>query len=1075
MLMKSLFLWCCAVLALFVAGRANAQDPIQFARTPAISPDGSHVAFSYLGDLWIVDAKGGPARLLTMHEKHDFNPVFSPDGKHIAFSSNRHGQYDVFVIPVEGGRPTRLTFDSGDDHVTAWTPDSQRVLFTSGRLTEFPMRLELYSVAATGGQAQRVTAFEGRDASYSPKGDLLAYTRGPGSWFRKLYKGSSNDDLWVCNADGTNNRRLTTHPGQDNHPQWAPDGKTLYYVTDALSTLTNLVRQEIDPERGVFAETSKPVQMTHHKDESVRRARLSANGEWIVYECGVDLHLYSVKDGKSRKLAIQVSADDKANVDRIQTFSANATEYALSSDEKHIAFVVHGEIFLMPRNGGKAKRLTDHPGLDHGVAWSPDSKRMFFLSDRGGHEDIYLLEGDDPDHPDLVQAHRFKVKQITNTPEPETAIGFAPDGSKVAFLRAGKLMLMNPDGTGEKLLAKNGQIFDYEWSPDSKWICYARSDSAFASELFIIPASGATEKEPARNITRFATFNGGVTWSKTGNRIAFLSNRKRDQQSAYVLSLQKPTATGVAPSKDIDWEGIHLRVRQPANMNVTECALSPDGTKIAFRASLDGDDLWVANVDGGQVSRLTTGSVKPSQIQWSKIFTSQIFFRDGSGSLRVASLGGVPGVPPSAIPFQARMTIRQEELFLEMFDQSWRALDEAFYDSNFHGANWKKLRGKYRELVKHCAMKEDLYSLVSLMLGELNASHLGISGVLATPEQKTAELGLVFDDRYAGPGLKIRDILKGGPADQRGINLKVGDVVMRIDGVELDGRVDIAKLLNDKVGETIILHASPNPADPIFKRRVEIVGAERTTITKLQYERWIQQNADQVTKLSGGKLGYIHIPSMDEEGLDRFVRALYSDNFDKEGIVLDVRYNGGGFTHDQVINFLVGKEHTYFTHRDGSQGVVVRNYDRKWSKPLTLLINNRSFSDAEIFPHPFPTWGLGKIVGQPTGGHVIFTRNIQLIDGSQFRTPRIGVFTNKGVNMDKEGVAPDILVEAHPDQLAKGHDVQLEKAVEVLTKDVASWKKARPPIAGLPPRENPGETPTVTPAPGSGPMPRRED
>jgi tricorn protease len=224
---------------------------------------------------------------------------------------------------------------------------------------------------------------------------------------------------------------------------------------------------------------------------------------------------------------------------------------------------------------------------------------------------------------------------------------------------------------------------------------------------------------------------------------------------------------------------------------------------------------------------------------------------------------------------------------------------------------------------------------------------------------------------------------------------------------------------------------------------VEITAVERGKVAKLMYERWVNQNAAQVINESAGKLGYIHIPSMDEEGLEAFVRALYSDNFDKEGIVLDVRYNGGGFTHDQVLNYLSGKEHTFFRQRDGGEGTVMRNYDRKWTKPLVVLINNQSYSDAEIFPHAFRTLGLGKVVGQATGGHVIGTSSVRLIDGSQFRIPQVGVWTVQGINMEKEGVIPDVPVEQTPDAWAAGRDAQLTEAVKVLTNDVIAWKKAR--------------------------------
>jgi tricorn protease len=1052
-----------------VASALHAGEPIQFGRTPDISPDGKLVAFSYLGDLWIVDAAGGTARHLTMHEKHDYNPIFSPDGKSIAFDSNRHGSYDVYIVSVDGGKPRRLTHDSAHDQVSCWSPDGRQILFASGRSTEYPFRPELFLVSAGGGQARQISVFEGREGTFSPRGDRIAYVRGPGTWYRKGYRGSANDDIWIMNADGSNNRRLTHHNGQDNWPMWSPDGKYLYYVSDCLGGLANVVRQEVDRHTGAALSDKNPERITDQKDERVRRARLSAGGQWLVYECGADIWVHSLKDGTSRKLRIEVNADDRANVEQVTTFTSGATEFALSRDEKYIAFVVHGEIFLMPRSGGKARRLTDSPAFDHGIAWSPDSSKMLFLSDRSGFEDIYLLEPDDPDHPTLTKAHRFKVKQLTNTPEAESGVSFSPDGSQVAFLRAGKLMTMNPDGTGQKVLVDHGQIFDYEWSPDGKWVCYARMDGSFASELFIVPAGGATTQDPPRNITRFATYNGGVTWSRSGNKLAFISQRVQNTTSAFVLSLQKPaaagTAAGTAAAKELDWDDIHLRVKQPSPMAISECAISGDGTRIACRATVDGQtDLWVASSDGGQVVRLTTGNTRPSQIAWSRLLPSQIYFRDGAGNIRTTFIGGTsPAV--GVVSFQAKMVVRQDEVFAEMLEQSWRAVNDQFYDRHFHGANWSAVRTKYRALVKHCALKEDLYALISLMLGELNASHLGISGNLGSADQETADLGLIFERSYSGPGLEIAEVVHGGPADRRGIKLLPGEIVLAIDGAPIDGKTDLAKLLNDKIGETIALTVTANPSDPKARRRVEVEGARRGAIGLLMYERWVDHNARRVAQLSKGKLGYIHIPAMDEAGLVRFVRELYSDNFDKEGLVLDVRFNGGGYTHDKILNYLNGKEHTVFAHRDGGSGLVLNSFDRKWTRPLVLLINNRSYSDAEIFPHAFRSYGLGKLVGERTGGQVIGTRTIQLIDGSTFRTPRIGVHTIQGVNMEKEGVAPDVEATAHPDQLARGDDPQLDRAVAVLVQDVAAWKKARGPLVINPANGADGSAPAISPAP----------
>ena len=731
------------VAAPLLAASVSAAEPIRFARSPDISPDGRLVAFSYLGDIWLVDAGGGVARHLTMHEKHDFGPLFSPDGKWIAFSSNRHGAYDVFVVPVSGGRPTRLTFDAADDFATGWSSDSKTVLFTSGRVAEFPYRQEMFAVSVSGGQPVRVSAHEGRDGVYSPKNDMIAYVRGPGSWYRKGYRGSSNDDIWISNADGSNNRRITTFNGQDSYPMWSADGKALYYVSEVFGGPANVARTELAP-GAAGPGKSPPQQITFHKEDSVRRARINASGEWIVYECGADLWLYNTASKANRKLNIEVYADDKTNPDRVTTFTSGATEYSISPDEKWVTVVVQGEIFLLSRGGGKAKRLTDSPAFDHSVAWSPDSKKILFLSDRNGYEDIYLLESDDAEHPELTKAHRFKAKQLTNTPEAEGGLMFTPDGKRVSFLRGGVLFTMNPDGADQKPLVKDGQVIDYEWSPDGKWLCYARMDDSFASELFIVPGTGPTPKDPARNVTRFANYNAGVTWSKSGNKLAFISQRKGNQPSAYVLSLNKPAAPGVPPPKDgeIDFDDVHLRVKQPSAMNVTECAISSDGSRIAFRGAQDGDDLWVATADGSSVTRLTTGNQRPTQIQWSRFFGNMIYFRDGAGNVRVASIGGGPGSAPAAlssIGFTAKMTVRDEDLFAEMFEQSWRLLNENFYDPRFHGVDWLRVRERYRPLVKHVVHKEDFYALVSLMFGELNASHLGIGGKTGTPDQPTAE------------------------------------------------------------------------------------------------------------------------------------------------------------------------------------------------------------------------------------------------------------------------------------------------------------------------------------------------
>jgi tricorn protease len=1048
-----------------------AQEPIRLARTPDISPDGKTIAFSYLGDIWTVEAIGGVARPVTMHEAHDIHPVFSPDGKYIAFSSNRYGSYDVFVVRAVGGKPTRLTFDSAPDMVTGWTPDGRGVVFSSPRSPAFPSQTECFVVPVEGGAERKLPLFEGKEAHFSPKGHAIAFVRGPGVWYRRGYRGSSNDDIWICGLDGREPTRITTFDGQDSYPMFSPDARKLFYVTENGSPpgCANIVYQHLSSN---LLPIGKPRPLTYHTDDTVRRARISGNGEWIVYECGADLWVVSTKgDSLPRKIAIEVNADDKSNTERSITFTRDATEYALSPDETHAVLVIHGQLFLTKiPNGGKCTRLTEHAYADLNPTWSPDGKKILFASDRSGSIDLYLLEADDPEHPELTQAHRFKTTRLTETVSEEIGASFSPQGDKIAFIREGKLWTMKPDGREPRVIVSEQKVLDYDWSPDGKYIVYCRMDGSFSAEIYITATDGSGTPV---NISRHATWNSDVSWSHRNGKIAFVGMR-RGTYSMHVVSLHKPVADGSPPpaADQIDWDDIHLRVERPSTMSAEYGMISPDGLQVAFRSRSNGDDLWVAHTNGSAVTRMTTGNQRPSWIRWSKKSPGTIYFLNSSGELRYVRSGfnfGAPPAEPNKVPFSARITIKQSEEFAEMFAQSWRALANNFYDPQYHGVDWLAVREKYRPLVDHTATREDLYALISMMFGELNASHLGISGKLPTPDEWTADLGLIFDETYPGPGLKVAEILKRGPADKRGIDIKPGDVILAIDRVPLTEKVNISQLLNNKAGEGVLLEVARDPKDAKTKRKVEIVAANRTAIAQLMYDRWVQQNAGVVAKASGGKIGYIHIPSMDEPGLDAFVRALYSDHFDKDAIIIDVRYNGGGFTHDQVLNYLVGKEHTFFRQRDGGEGLVLRATDRKWTKPMVVLTNNRSYSDAEIFPHAFRTLGLGKLVGQTTAGAVIGTGGTYLIDGSSFRLPRIGVFTNTGVNMEKEGVKPDIEVDITPEDWQRGRDTQLLKAVEVVTDDVIAWKKAKFKDQWAHDREPAGGTPASRPV---APMPR---
>jgi tricorn protease len=358
---------------------------------------------------------------------------------------------------------------------------------------------------------------------------------------------------------------------------FAPDGKTLFYVSDVAGTpgaLTNIVRQPLDG-----SSSSPPQSLTHHKEDSVRRARLSRGGEWIVYECGADLWVVSTKGGTPRKLAIEAYADDKINPDRTVTYTSNMSEFGVANDDHAIAFVVHGQLFCMPRTGGKAKRLTDNPYYDHAPVWSPDSRKLAFLSDRTGHENIYRLESAEANNPAILKANSFKVKQLTRTDAAEQGVNFSPDGKRLSFIRNGRLMTMNLEGDDEKVIVNEPRVIDYEWSPDGRWIAFARLDGSFASEIYIVPSEGATAKDTISNVTGYATFNADITWGKLAS-----SNAVQHAGSIFVMSRGRPAQRAIY--QDIDFEDVHLRVVQPTRWK-------PEGpSRRTARVSPSGRAKW---------------------------------------------------------------------------------------------------------------------------------------------------------------------------------------------------------------------------------------------------------------------------------------------------------------------------------------------------------------------------------------------------------------------------------------------------------------------------------------------------
>ncbi len=1038
--------WLVGWLVGVIAG-GYAQAVVKFARYPAPSPDGTQLVFSYQGDLWLAPLTGGQAQRLTVHEGYDFAPVWSPDGKKIAFTSDRYGNDDVFVLYLDTGRIQRLTWFSGTDRTLGWTPDSQAVIFESQRDWEpYGVRSVPYVAPLSGGTPYRLHDVEGTPAALAPDGKQVAFVRRHSAWWRKGYRGSATGDLWLHQLDSNRFVRLTDTDTPDTFPMWAPDGRTLYFVSERDGTY-NLYAMEVATRR------VRP--LTRFKEDGVRFPQISANGRVIVFEQGMDIWRLELPSGNLQPIALTIPADDERGMPEVvRTFTGNISEYAVAPSGKEVAFVVRGEIFATRfPDGGITRNLTETVEPESGLTWSPDSKVLIFSAEREGQSDLYRLTSDDPEEPRLRRARKLRLEPLTQTPDSETSPRLSPDGKKLAFRRgAGDLVVMDIETRQERVLVKGWNLGDFLWSPDSRWLAYEQADENYNSDIWIVSAEGG---EPV-NLTRHPRNDSSPSWSADGRALVFLSERDTDTPNIYFVYLRKEDdektradredeedARHDAPGKEekmeqkppqvqIDFEDIHLRIRAVTRYadGVQEAVVSPDAERIAYRTAYQGQsDLYTIKWDGTDEKRLTTGGMNPTQIAWSSDGKTLYFLSRGRLQ-RVAATGGTP----QATSTEVQIRIRPDAERAYLLDAVWRTLNETFYDPNFHGVNWSAMRTKYRPYLPYARAERDFTVLVYLMLGELRSSHVSFSPAQGDSEeggQPTGMLGVVWSNRRDGEGLLIERVLPNTPAARREVNLQPGERVLTIDGQRITPTTNVWRLLEGKVDKRVeLLVRQPDGKErTVYLRPISI-----SEYSNARYRDWVQRNRRYVEQKSGGRLGYVHIQAMGEQSLREFIRDLYAAAYGKQGLVIDVRFNGGGRTADYLLAILHVPRHAYTVGRGGKPGYP---HDRlpvpEWTKPIAVLCNYASFSNAEIFAHAIKTLRRGPLIGTPTAGGVISTGQRTLMDGSRVSTPGRGWYTiDKGINLEGNGAQPDHLVEDMPDDLAAGRDRQLDKAIEVL-------------------------------------------
>ncbi len=1045
----------CAVLALVSPARCDAAEPILNARGPAPSPDGSVIAFSYMGDIWTVPATGGRAERLTVHEAFESNPVWSPDGRWIAFESDRHGNDDVFIVPPEGGVPKRLTCHDAWDGVQCWTRDSRSVLFSSTRDT---LESQLYAVSIDGGLPRTVVFDRALNAAVSPDGRWIAYVRGRTPWWRKHYRGSASRDIWVRAYGGGPSCRIVDWPGDDDRPMWGADGRTLYFQSERDDSVANIWKVELSLPDGGGAGPPRaigpPVQVTHHDRDGVKFARISADGSVITYEWDARVWTLSLPEGEPVEVTIEAPSDLKWN-DRLRLqLTTGVTEYALSPDETEIAFVVRGEVYVCPFDDGetgKAMRITETPWREKDIAWMPDGETLLFASDRAGNYDLYAVTSADEDEERLSKALKRDVRRLTDSSDDDFSPFVSPDGDRIAYLSGDRyLWVMESDGRSKRRLLPDAEILHVDWSPDGKWIAVSRTTMGHKEDVFVVPSDGGE----AVNVTKHPNDDFEPRWTDDGKRLSYASRTDDGQYTLRYIWLTKEDywktdeereeeekeareAEGEEAEKPpvevvIDFDGINDRSVTVMNMRggYDFYAQTPDGHYFAFRSgSLGSDNLWIVDWEGNKLVQVSEGGSDPRRLHWDEDGTT-CYYIDG-GSVTSVTIDPESGdiVGRDRIDLSARITVDVPAERRQMFNEAWRLLLNGFYDPELHGVDWSAVRERYEPLALAAYTEQEFRMVVREMLGELSASHLGIykwdgDGVA------TGRLGLYHDEQYDGTGVRVRKVIPDGPADRAGI--EPGDYVLSIDGCDLEPGGNYHCLLNDTVGEEILVRVADRP-DGRGAREVKVRPVGGGTMRTLVYEDWVRQNRRRVEELSGGRLGYVHIRGMGLGNLYDFEEDLFAEGRDKDGLIIDIRGNGGGSVHDEILRFLDRRVYGYTRSRTRPPSY---NPLELYAKPVALVIDESCYSDAEIFPMGWKALGLGPVVGTPTYGAVIGTSDVRLIDGTWFRVPGSGWFDLEGRNLENMGVEPDVRVDSVPEEGREGRDRQLERAVEVLLEEL---------------------------------------
>ena len=1075
----------CLALSL-VAASSYAATPL-WLRDVQISPDGTEIAFCYKGDIYKVPANGGTATQLTTQASYECSPIWSPDSKQIAFASDRNGNFDLFVMSADGGAARRLTTHSASEIPSTFTTDGNYILFSASiqdpaNSALFPTSAmtELYKVPVTGGRTEQVLGTPAEMVCFDKSGKTFLYQdrKGFEDEWRKHHTSSITRDVWLYDSENGKHTNLTAHAGEDRNPVFAPDGQTVYFLSERDGSTFNVYSFPISSPQSLKT-------VTHFKTHPVRFLSMGSNGT-LCYT--YDGEIYTQKQGdKPQKVKIDIIRDDQNTIADLN-FSNGATSATVSPDGKQIAFIVRGEVFVTSADYNTTKQITHTPAREAGLTFSPDNRTLAYASERNGNWELYMAKIARKEEANFPNATAIEEEVLLPSDKTErTYPQFSPDGKELAFIEdRNRLMVLNLETkkvrqvTDGSTWFSTGGGFDYSWSPDGKWFTLEfignRHDPY--SDIGMVSAQGGK----IINLTNSGYTSGSPRWVLDGNAILFITERygmrahaswgslndvmlvfmnqdaydkfrlsKEDYELQKELEKEQKNTTEAKKNdkkkgdnkekseekkeekvKDIVVELNNIEDRivrlTPNSSDLGSAIITKDGETLYYLSAFEGGyDLWKMNLRKKDTKLLHKMDAGWANMEMDK--DGKNLFLLGSNTMQKMGTDS-ESLKPISYQAHVKMDLAAERDY--MFNHVYKQEQKRFYNLNMHGIDWDAMTKAYRKFLPHIDNNYDFAELLSEYLGELNVSHTGGRFRPQLKGDATATLGLLYDWNHNGKGLLISEVVEKGPFDHARSKVKAGNIIEKIDGQEITPESDYSVLLNGKARKKTLVTLY----NPQTKERWEevVVPVSNGVMSDLLYARWVKQRAADVDKWSNGRLGYVHIESM---GDDSF-RSVYSDILGKynnrEGIVIDTRFNGGGRLHEDIEILFSGKK--YFTQ-------VVRGREacdmpsRRWNKPSIMVQCEANYSNAHGTPWVYSHQKIGKLVGMPVPGTMTSVSWETLQDPTLvFGIPVIGYRLPDGSYLENSQLEPDIKVANSPETVVKGEDTQLKAAVDELLKEI---------------------------------------